>query len=110
MDKETEQQIMELQILEQNLQNLAMQKQNFQTQLIEIESASEEINKNPKEAYKIMGPIMVLSTVKDLEKDLNSKKEILDLRLKNIEKQEKSLGEKIKKIQAEVLARINKNE
>ena len=37
--KETEQQIMQLQMLEQNLTNLTVQKQQFQNQLIEIDSA-----------------------------------------------------------------------
>lgn len=109
MDPKTEQKVMELQLLEQNLQNLNMQKQNFQNQLIEIESAQEELKKNPEKAYKIVGSIMIQTAVKELEKDLNSKKEVIDLRLKNIEKQEKVLNGKLQAIRDEVLSKLNKN-
>ena len=109
MDKRTEQAVMELQLLEQNLQNLNMQKQTFQNQLIEVESAQEELKKNPKKAYRIVGSIMVQTPIKGLEKDLNSKKEIIDLRLKNIEKQEKNLNEKLQTIRNQVLEKLNKN-
>ena len=105
MDKETEQGIQHLQLLEQNLQNFLLQRQQFQAQLIEVDSALEEL-KDKKEAYKIIGNIMVKSSKTDLEKDLKKKKEILDLRIKNLEKQEEKIQEKSKTIQEEVLKKI----
>lgn len=105
MDKETEQGIQQLQLLEQNLQNFLLQRQQFQAQLIEVDSALEEL-KDKKEAYKIIGNIMVKSSKTDLEKDLKKKKEILDLRIKNLEKQEEKIQEKSKTIQEEVLKKI----
>ena len=36
-NKETENKMQQLQVLEQNIQNVSMQKQQFQSQLIELE-------------------------------------------------------------------------
>jgi len=104
-EKETEQKIAQLQLFEQSLQNIVMQKQQFQTQSMEIESALKELEKT-KEAYKIVGNIMVAAKKEDLKKDLQSKKEAADLRVKTIEKQENSIREKAKKIQEEVSKNI----
>jgi len=105
LTKEAEDQIQELQLLEQNLQNFAMQKQSFQLQLMEIEAALKELEKVDK-GYKIIGTIMVEESKDDLLKDLTSKKEVIELRIKSFEKQETKLREKAAKIQNEVLEKI----
>ena len=79
-----------------------MQKQQLQIQLSEIESALDEL-KDTKKAYKIVANIMVESKREDLESDLKNKKEMADLRIKNFEKQEEKIREKIQTIQKEVL-------
>lgn len=103
--KEAEQQIMQLQMLEQNLTNLNAQKQSFQNQLIEVESALKEL-KGSNKSYKIIGNIMVASKQEDLEKELNQKKEIIELRVKNFEKQEKALKDKAKDLQNKVMEQV----
>ncbi len=103
--KETEQKISQLQMYEQSLQSFLVQKQQFQGQLAEVESALEEIGKTDK-AYKIVGNVMVLSDKKELNADLESKKEMLELRIKAMEKQEVQVREKTSKLQAEILKRI----
>jgi len=108
VSKEAEQKINQLQLLEQSLQNLSMQKQQFQLQQVEIESALKELE-SVKEAYKIVGNIMVLSKQGDLKKDLNSKKEIVEIRVKNLEKQENQLREKASKLQNEVLKEMKQD-
>ncbi len=102
MASETEEKIGRMQLLEQNIQNFLMQKQQFQAQLVEVNSALEEIEK-AEVSYKIIGNIMVLSKKDELKKDLDSKKEMVELRIKAIEKQEEELKEKAKKLQGEVL-------
>src|SRR3989338_10147608 len=109
MDKETEEGIQQLQLLEQNLQNFLMQKQQFQAQLIEIDSALEELKDN-KEAYKIIGNIMVKTSKEELEKDLKNKKEMIELRIKTLEKQEDKIQERSKKIQEDVLKKMKTEE
>ena len=106
-EKEIERKINQLQLVEQSLQNLLMQKQQLQLQLVEIESALKELE-TAREAYKIISNIMVSSKKEDLKKDLNSKKEIAEMRVKNLEKQEDQLKEKAKKLQSEVIKNIKK--
>ena len=106
ISKESEKKISQLQLIEQSMQNLLIQKQQFQLQQVEIESALKELE-NVNEAYKIVGNIMVLSTKADLKDDLSSKKEVIALRIKNMEKQESQLREKASKLQNEVLKEMS---
>ena len=107
ISKDTEQKIAQLQMYEQSLQSILMQKQQFQSQSLEIESALKELE-STKEAYKIVGNIMVASKKEDLKKDLESKKETSNLRIKTIEKQENQIREKAKKLQEEISKDIGK--
>jgi len=100
---ENKKKIEELQIIEQNLQNLILQKQNFQVRLMENENALRELKDNTKQSYKIIGSIMVAEDNDKLIKELNEEKDILNLRIKNIEKQENIIREKANKIQEEVM-------
>ena len=105
-DENTQKNIAQLQALEQNIQNVVMQKQTFQQQTVEIDNALDEISSSKGAVYKIIGNIMV-STEKDhISKELNSKKEIISLRIKSIEKQESQLKEKASSLQSKVLSQI----
>ena len=106
LSKETEQKINELQHLEQNMQALLLQRQNFQSQLNEISSALEELGKTEK-SYKIVGNIMVLRKKEELSADLESKKEMMQMRIKALEKQEEKLKSKVTEIQSAVMGEIN---
>ncbi|MCX8147204.1 MAG: prefoldin subunit beta [Candidatus Woesearchaeota archaeon] len=105
LTKETEEKIAQLQLLEQSLQSFLVQKQNMQTQLFEIETALKELGKTDN-AYRIIGNIMVKSSRDELKKDLEQKKSMIDLRIKNIEKQEEKIREKVKSLQQEVLQKM----
>ena len=107
LSKETEQKIQQLQLLEQNMQAMLIQKQQFQSQLLEISSALEELS-STSNAYKIVGNIMVSSDKDSLKKDLDSRKEVLALRIKTIEKQENQLKDKAKTIQDDVMSKMKK--
>jgi prefoldin beta subunit len=104
-----EEKIRQLQHAEQGMQQLLMQKQSFQAQLLEVESAQEEI-RNTETVYKVVGNLMLKAKKGDVEKELSEKSEILSLRLKNIEKQEKSAQESVKKLREEILQGINEKE
>ncbi len=103
MDKEMEDRISQLQLLEQNLQNFVAQKQNFQAHLFEVENALKELDSSKGTAYKIVGAIMIASDNAKLKKDLEEKKDVLGMRIKSIQKQEDSMREKAERIQAEVM-------
>jgi prefoldin beta subunit len=108
VSKDAERKIGQLQMMEQSVQSLSMQKQQFQLQQVEIESALKELE-TVKEAYKMVGNIMVLSPKDKLKEDLSSKKEIIDLRIKNLEKQENQLRERASKLQEEVLKELKQD-
>ncbi len=105
MNKEAQESIQRLQMMEQNLQALSMQKQQFQAQLFEVEGALKEVAVSSV-AYKLVGGIMIGADKDVLQKELQSKKELLELRVQTLEKQEKQLKEKAKKLQEEVMASV----
>lgn len=108
-EKHSHDDIAMLQNLEQSLQTIVLQKQHFQTQLIEVESAINELA-GKESAYKIVGNIMVSAKSDELLKELNEKKEKINLRIKNLESQEKKLREKSESMQKEVMEKLKKSE
>jgi len=100
--------IQQLQLLQQNLQNVALQKQQIQNQLLELNSALNELGSTEK-AYKIVGKIMFSASKEDLVKDLNEKKEVADVRLKNFSQQEETLQKNIEELQKEVMAELQQD-
>ncbi|MBM3247572.1 prefoldin subunit beta [Candidatus Pacearchaeota archaeon] len=106
MEKETETQIQQLQMFEQNLQSLLMQKQAFEMELTETENAMTELDKAEGEVYKIAGSLMIKGSKQEILKDLNQKKDLLSLRLKTINDQEKKISEETEKLREKVLSKI----
>lgn len=106
MQKEMEQKIKELQLLEQSLHNLLFQKQTFQLELSEINTSSEELDSSKGDVFKIVGNVMVKSEKGKLQKEIEEKKGIINLRIKNIEKQEKSLRDRVEELRKDVLKNI----
>lgn len=103
MEKELEEGIKELQLLEQNLNNLLFQKQAFQLELNEVESAVSELDNSKGDVFKIVGNIMIKSEKGKLKKDLEEKRDIVGLRVKSIEKQEKALSGRVEELRKVVL-------
>ncbi|HLC46344.1 MAG TPA: prefoldin subunit [Candidatus Nanoarchaeia archaeon] len=101
--KEAQDKISQLQMIEQNVHGFLVQKQGLQTQILEIDNALTELGKTD-EAYRIVGSIMVRSKPEELKEDLESKKKMADMRLKSIEKQEEKMKEKAQSLQKDVLA------
>jgi prefoldin beta subunit len=108
IDKETEKKIQELQLLEQNLQNVLMQKQAFQLELNEVENAMDELKKSGEEVFKIVGQVMLKSNKADLQKDLKQRQDLISLRVKSIDTQEKSISKIAEELRKKVLDKIQK--
>jgi prefoldin beta subunit len=100
-----DQKIQELSALQQNIASTSAQKQQFAVQLNEYDSALKQIDKTEK-TYKIIGNIMVSSDKDSLKEDLNNKKEMLNIRIKSLEKQEQQLKDKAEQMQKEVMKSI----
>lgn len=107
IDENTASKIQNLQIIEQNIQNLMMQKRAFSFEAAETVNALDELKDSSGEVFKIIGSIMVKTEKQALEKDLLKKKDLIDLRIKSIEKQEQALKEKLLEIKEEVIKKIS---
>ncbi|GIU69695.1 MAG: hypothetical protein KatS3mg002_0931 [Candidatus Woesearchaeota archaeon] len=99
---ETQDKINQIQLIQQNIQNISIQRQKFQIQETEIESALNEIEKT-EVTYKIIGNIMVKSDKESLKKELKEKHEMLKVRISALEKQEERLRSNVEELQKEVL-------
>ena len=104
-EKQTDTKVAQLQLIQQNIQSLLIQKQQFQMQFNEIESAMAEL-KESKQAYKIIGDIIVSSEKESLEKELKEKAETTELRIKNIETQEERLRKKAEELQKKIMEEL----
>jgi prefoldin beta subunit len=98
--------IEDLQIMEQASQNLTLQKQLFQIELSETDNALESLKDAKGDVFKIVGNLMFKSDKNILQKDLERKKQLLELRIKSIEKQEDEMNKKFSKVREEVLKNV----
>ncbi len=108
MNKEIQNKIVQLQMTEQNLQNILIQKQNFQVQFSEFDNALTELKSSKEPVFKLIGPTMISIDKSKIEKELSEKKEILSIRIKNFEKQEIEIRKKFESLQSDVLKDIKK--
>lgn len=108
MKEETKEKINQLQNLEQNINSIIAQKQQFQAQNLEVDNALEQL-KNTDKVFRIIGNIMVASSKDNAKKELTEKKEILDLRLKTFDKQEEKLRNQANELQQEVMKEMKKD-
>ncbi len=108
LDKESQEKLQELQILEHNLQNILMQKQAFQLELNETVNALEEVKKTSSDIYKMVGSIMIKANKEKTLKDLEEKKKVLELRNKSLDNQEKLFHNKVQEIQGFLKTSVEK--
>ncbi len=90
-------QIAQYQQLQQQLQLLAQQRLQLEAKLREIDGTLEELGKVTGETqiYKSIGMLLVRQDDREsLKKELEDHKETLTVRVKSIQKQEKSLSER----------------
>ncbi|MBI4144518.1 prefoldin subunit [Candidatus Woesearchaeota archaeon] len=108
MNKQVQEKVSKLQLLEQNVAQLVQQKQQFQSAFFELESALKELQGSSK-SFRIIGNIMVSADKEVLKKDVLSRKEILELKIGSLEKQEGRMREDAKVLQEEIVGEM-KNE
>jgi prefoldin beta subunit len=108
LDEETQKKIQEIQAIEGNFQQIMMQKQTFTFELNETDLALEELAKSEGEVFKLVGnQIVIKSTKEKLDEELKHKKELIETRLKNIEKQEKDFETKVTDLRQEIMKKIS---
>ena len=93
----------EAQAYQQQVQGLLLQKENISLQLAEIKKALEELGKTTEsEIFKMSGPILIKSTKSSVKKELTERENLLNLRMKTIEKTEKKAKEKLMDLKAKL--------
>jgi prefoldin beta subunit len=102
MEQENEK-IQEIQILEQNMQNLLLQKQAFEMEISETEAALEEIENSGDDVYKIAGGILIKSSKQKIKSELEGKKKLLEMKIKSFEKQEALFSSRINSVRDDIM-------
>lgn len=100
--KKQEDLIQEIQFLENNLQNLLLQRQLFQMESEETQSALKQIESSGDEVFKIIGQLMIKADKEKIREELGNKEKILEIRINSVEKQENSLRERMEKLREEI--------
>jgi len=104
----TQEKLQEMQLLEQGLHNVMAQKQAFQMELSETQTALSEIRDSGEEVYKIVGQLMIKSEKSKVEEDMKNKEKLLEIRLKSLEKQESTITDKLESIRSELMKDVDK--
>jgi prefoldin beta subunit len=97
-------QLTRLDNLQQNLQSVAMQRQQVDAELADAEKTLEELKNVTAEEqiYKYVGSLLVKVTKDAISKDLEEKKDISNTRTLVLNKQETRLKENIKELQTKI--------
>jgi prefoldin beta subunit len=104
MAQPSEESMQKMQMLEQAAHAHAVQRQSMQAQLHETEHALAELE-GSKEAYRLMGNILVKAEPEKLRAELVEKKSTLHARVNSVEKQEAKLREEMEKLKEQLLNR-----
>ncbi|MEM0216165.1 MAG: prefoldin subunit beta [Candidatus Bathyarchaeia archaeon] len=96
--------LLRLQQLQQTLQSVLIQKQQVELELTEIEQALSELQKVPDDTviYKSIGSLLVKTDKVKVTADLNERKELLNMRVSVLGKQEERIRSQIKDLQAKL--------
>jgi len=94
------------QMLQETLQTMAMQKEQFKEQKEEVKAALEEAEKAKGKIFLAVGGIMVDVTKETAIKNLKEKQESVTMRLTILEKQAEEGSKKEQAMRAEITAAL----
>jgi len=97
-------QVAQIQQIQQQAQALMTQKSQVEMMLRETEAAVKELEASNEEAiiYKSVGEILLAADKSKLTEELKEKKEVLDLRLKTLVKQEERIQKRFNQLQEQL--------
>jgi prefoldin beta subunit len=82
------------------LQIVILELENLKLKSREIEIVLEELEKSKEESvYKFIGNVLIKKSREEVIKELKDSKEVIDLRIKNLEKKKEELTKKLKELQ-----------
>ncbi len=94
--------IAQFQTMQQQLQMIAVQKQQLTLDKSEAEAAQEELKKAKGDVYKNVGPLLVKADKTSLKKELKEGLESSSNRISMLEKQEQKLALKAQELQKDL--------
>lgn len=99
-----QQRLLRLQQLQQTLQTVLTQKQQLELELSEVEQALSELEKltNAAIIYKSIGSLLVKSKKTKVATELNERKDLLNMRINVLGKQEERLRSQLKDLQTKL--------
>lgn len=103
MDEKLQQSLMDFERNRLQLINTGNQKNQLQLQSNALALSLEELEKSlEKKVYKAIGNILILTDKEDIKKETIEQKEIIDLRIKSLQKQEDNLTQKLNNLKKEI--------
>ena len=101
--------LIEYENLEKQLEVLLIQKHQLQIQLNEINHALEQLGKASGDVYRTVGSIILHTTKEEAQKDLEERKELIDVKVAAIAKQEEKLRATVMETQKSLQERMKGN-
>jgi len=102
--EESEQLLNQAQLYSQQMQNIMTQKTAFAIELNEIRKSLEELHKTKeKTVFKLSGPILIKVDTEEVIKELQEKENMLNLRVKTLEKQEARIKERVNELRTKLI-------
>ena len=92
----------EMRVLEQQRQQLVMQRQSLQFEENQIVNATVEVKKTNDDVYRMLSGAMIKTSKPELLKELEDKQKTITIHLVAIDKQEKLLDSRLSELQKEL--------
>ena len=101
---QVQERLLRLQQLQQTLQSVLAQKQQLELELTEVEQALSELEKISENTviYKSIGNLLVKTEKEKVKNELNERKELLNMRIGVLGKQEERLRGQVKDLQEKI--------
>ena len=109
IQENVQEQLNQFQQAQQQAQSIAMQKQTVSLQINEAKKALDELSKtnDEQDVYKTAGPLLIKTTKDETETELKDNIEMLEIRQKTIEKQEKRITSRLEELQTSLQTAMN---
>jgi prefoldin beta subunit len=101
--------LLRLNQLQQTLQSIVAQKQQVELELTEVEQSSTELQKLTDDAviYKATGSLMIKTERPKMMTELTERKELLNMRVQALTKQEERYRSQVKEVQTKLQQDLN---
>lgn len=101
--------VAQLQTVQQQLQMVLSQKIQLENSLKEIEDAIKEVEKANDDTpiFKSVGTVLVKTVKEEILKELNERKETIEVRIRALSRQEDKLKERLQELQDKVKSMLS---